>query len=109
MSIISWSKFPSVNITFFLFLFFLTLACLILGILIYFYTKNSRVDEKLKQKISLISNIGLIITIISLILSFLEEILISVGFSKAKTYYPCDDVSYSATTEINVGFFGFFV
>lgn len=107
MSIITWSKFPSVNITFFLFIFFITLACLILGIFIYCYTQNTQIDEKVKAKISLISNIGLIITIICLILSVLEEILISIGFSQVKTAYPCGDVSYSVSTSVYVGA-GFF-
>lgn len=105
LSIIKWSKFPSVNITFFIFIFFLILACLILGILIYFYTQNSRVDDKVKEKISLISKIGIIITIISLILSIIEEIIISVGFSQASSVYPCDDIDVSFSTSVSVGFF----
>ena len=107
MSIITWSKFPSINITVFLFIFFITLACLILGIFIYFYTQNTKLDEKIKRKISLVSNIGQIITIICLIISVLEEIFISLGFSQAKTAYPCDDVSYSVSTSVYVGFLFF--
>jgi len=113
MSIISWGKLPSINITFFIFLFLILVACMVLSIIIVFWKSDEDRQREMKEKIELLSKICLILSIISIILFFLEIIIISVGFSKAKVYYPCfDDVdgnyTYSYSVQVYVGFFFFF-
>ena len=62
----------------------------------------------MKEKIELLSKIGLILSIVSIIVFFLEIIFISVGFSQAKTYYPCSgDGEYELKVKVYVGFFVF--
>jgi hypothetical protein len=113
MSIISWGKLPSINITFFIFLFLILVACIVLSIIIVFWKSDEDKQREMKEKIELFSKICLILSIISIILFFLEIIIISVGFSKAKMYYPCfndgdGNYTYSYSVQVYAGFFFFF-
>lgn len=108
MSIISWSKLPSVNITFFIFLFLILVACMALSIIIVFLKSNEERQREMKEKITLLSKICLILTIISIILFLIEIIIISVSFSSAKNNYPSciyDNETYSVSVQVYVGFF----
>ena len=113
MSIISWGKLPSINITFFIFIFLMLVACMVLSIIIVFWKSDEDKQREMKEKIELLSKICLILSIISIILFFIEIIIISVGFSQAKNHYPCfydDDgnYTYSYSVKVYVGFFFFF-
>lgn len=109
LSIISWGKFSKINITFFLFIFFIVLAGLVLGIIVYIFTDNNKIEKITTNTFSLIMKVGLILTIICLILSIIEEIILSVGFSKAQDEYPCDNVNSttSVSVEVHAGIFIF--
>ena len=112
MSIISWGKLPSINITFFIFLFLILVACIVLSIIIVFWKGDEGRQREWKEKIELFAKICLILSIISIILFLIEIIIISVGFSRAKFYYPCfNDVdgnyTYSYSVQVYAGFFFF--
>lgn len=114
MSIIKWGKLPSINITFFIFLFLILVACIALSIIIIYWKSDEGRQREMKEKIQLLSKICLCLSITSIILYLLEIIILSVGFSKAKFYYPCfydEDgnytYSYSYSVKIYVGFFFF--
>ena len=112
MSIISWGKLPSINITFFIFLFLILVACMVLSIIIVFWKSDEGRQREWKEKIELFAKICLILSIISIILFLIEIIIISVGFSKAKLYYPCfydgvGNYTYSYSVQVYAGFFFF--
>ena len=114
MSIIKWGKLPSINITLFIFLFLILVACIALSIIIIYWKSDEGRQREMKEKIQLLSKICLCLSITSIILYLLEIIILSVGFSKAKFYYPCfydEDgkytYSYSYSVKIYVGFFFF--
>ena len=114
MSIIKWGKLPSINITLFIFLFLILVACIALSIIIIYWKSDEGRQREMKEKIQLLSKICLCLSITSIILYLLEIIILSVGFSKAKFYYPCfyDEYgnytySYSYSVKIYVGFFFF--
>lgn len=99
MSIISWGKLPSINITLFIFIFLSVFACFILGIIIYFFS------EKVQDHIGTLAKIGTIITVICLILSILVEITISIGFAQSFAHY-CNG-KITVESKVYVGFFVF--
>ena len=114
MSIIKWGKLPSINITLFIFLFLILVACIALSIIIIYWKSDEGRQREMKEKIQLLSKICLCLSITSIILYLLEIIILSVGFSKAKFYYPCfydEDgnytYSYSYSVKVYVGFFFF--
>ena len=108
MSIISWGKLPSINLTLFIILLLILVACMIFSCLIIYWKSNTTRQNEMKEKIELLSKIGLILSIVSIIVFFLEIIFISVGFSQAKTYYPCSgDGEYELKVKVYVGFFVF--
>ena len=108
MSIISWGKLPSINLTLFIILLLMLVACMIFSCLIIYWKSNVTRQNEMKDKIELLSKIGLILSIISVVVFLLEIIFISVGFSQAKTYYPCyGDGEYHLEVKVYVGFFVF--
>jgi len=88
MSIMSWGKLPVVNITFFIFLFLILVACMVLTTIIIFWKANEEKQREMQKKIELLSKICMYLSIISIVLFLLEIIIISVGFSNLKKKYP---------------------
>ena len=79
-----------------------------LSIIIVFLKSNEERQREMKEKITLLSKICLILTIISIILFLIEIIIISVSFSSAKNNYPSciyDNETYSVSVQVYVGFF----
>ena len=108
MSIISWSKFPSINLTLFIILFLILVACMIFSIIIIFWKSDEIRQIEWREKIGLFSKICFCLSITSIILIFIEIIFISVAFSKAKIYYPCyGNGHYEVHVKVYVGFFAF--
>ena len=112
MSIISWGRLPAVNLTFFIFLFLILVACMVLSIIIIYWKSDEGRQKEMQEKIQLLARICLILSIISIILFLIEIIIISVGFSQAKFYYPCfydgdGNYTYSYSVKVYVGFFLF--
>ena len=106
ISIINFGKLPKINLTLFLILLFLTLGCLILVIFLYYYTQKLNPGQYEKKKISLITTIGIIFTVISLILCIVEEVFFAVNFSQAQNIYSCND-DVETSTSVNIGFFAY--
>ena len=80
--IVASIKLPKRNLILFLILFFLTIILIILGgILISFVQNKSTATQ---PKIKILTIIGLITTIVFLILTVVEEIIMSVDYSKMK-------------------------
>ena len=104
MCIINWGKFPGINLTLFIIILLIILCCLILGILIYYFTQRTPIEETMKKSINTIAIIGFIISIICLVLCVIEEILLSLSFSKAHEIYPCDKTNDSKM-QGSIGFF----
>ena len=103
LSIISWGKFPAINLTLFIIISISITALLILGLLLYCYTyQNSHMNPIINNSVNSIKTAGFTITIICLIFSVLEEIFLSLSFSDAKNAYPCTKKSY-----VKFGFFAF--
>lgn len=77
--------------------------------MVYICTDNNKIEKITTNTFSLIMKVGLILTIICLILSIIEEIILSVGFSKAQDEYPCDNVNSttSVSVEVHAGIFIF--
>ena len=104
MSIISWSRLPAVNLTFFIFLFLILVACMILSIIIVYWKSDEDRQRDMKEKIELLAKICLVLSIITIILFLVEIIIISVGFSNTKKHYPsCFE---NVTTSVSVEFHG---
>lgn len=108
MSIINWGKLPSINLTLFIILLLILVSCMLFSCLIIYWKSNETRQNEMREKIELFSKIGLILSIFSIIIFFLEIIFISIGFSQAKTYYPCGgNGEYSLEVKVYVGFFVF--
>lgn len=109
MSIISWSKFPKINLMLFIFLFLMLVACIIFSIIIMCWKSDEDSLIEWREKIESFSKICYYLSIISIILFFIEIIFISVAFSKAKKYYPCyyGEGQYEVHVKVYVGFFVF--
>ena len=100
MSIMSWGKLPAVNITFFIFLFLILVACMVLTTIIIFWKANEEKQREMQKKIELLSKICLYLSIISIALFLIEIIIISVGFSNLKKKYPS---CYNVSVEVHGG------
>ena len=109
MSIISWGRFSAVNLTFFIFLFLILVACMVLSIIIIYWKSDEGRQKEMQEKIQLLARICLILSIISIILFLIEIIIISVGFSNTKKDYPScfENVTTSASIEVYGGIFIF--
>ena len=97
-------KFPAINLTLFIIISLSIIALLILGFLLYCYTyqNNAQMNPMINNSINSIKIAGLIITIICLVFSVVEEIFLSLSFTDAKNAYPCTKESST-----NFGFFVF--
>ena len=102
--IISWGKFPAINLTLFIIISLSIVALLILGFLLYCYTyqNNVQMNPIINNSVNSIKIAGLIITIICLVFSVVEEIFLTLSFTDAKNAYPCTKESSP-----NFGFFVF--
>ena len=89
MSIINWSKFPSINIMLFIILFLILVACMIFSIIIICWKSDENSQREWREKIVLFSKICFYLSITSIILFFIEIIFLSLAFKGAKKYYPC--------------------
>ena len=85
--IISWSKISYINLIIFVLMLIINVLCLTFITLINIWRKK-KIIQTTKKKIGIIfSTIGFIILIICLVITVIEEFLISYGFSNAD--YPC--------------------
>lgn len=100
ISIINWDKLPKINLTLFMIILSIIATCFILGIIVYCYTQQLKPDDITKRKIYIIYKIGLIITIIGIFLSVMEEIFFSITISQASDHFPCD-----RNSKESIGFF----
>lgn len=80
MILISIAGLPNSNIILYLILFFLTIILTILGGVFICYSK--RQDPELKQRIKRLIDLAIILTLSLLVLTIVEEIIISGDFSK---------------------------
>ena len=94
MCIISQDKFPPINIYLFIIICSFILICFIITIIICCYSQSSGKNNL----INTLAIIGIILTVFTLIVCILEEVILSFAFSKAKTIYPCDG---NYTVEVN--------
>ena len=106
LSIIKWKFFPAANLTFFLFIFFIIVACIILGIILYMYTGENNIEKITKNTLDTILKAALILCLVCLFFCILEEILLSVAFSQIKEKYYCE-VYTEVHAEAYVGVFIF--
>ena len=104
MSIISWGRLSAVNLTFFIFLFLILVACMVLSIIIIYWKSDEGRQKEMQEKIQLLARICLILSIISIILFLIEIIIISVGFSNIKKSYP--SCFGNSTTSVSVKVYG---
>ena len=104
MCIISWDKLPTINISLFIIICSFIFICFIFTIIICYCSSCSIGKNNI---INTLAIIGIILTVFTLIVCILEEIILSLGFSNAKTNYPC---SANYTVEVNAKvYFGFFI
>ena len=84
---------PKINLIFYLILFFLNIICIILVGILICYSRRT-IDTNLQKKIKALCITALIITISILVLTIVEEIIISIDFSKNnKASCVMDDLS----------------
>ena len=87
LMIISWSKISYINLVIFILILLINVLCLVFIALIRIWRIKKTIQTTNKKKGILFSNISLIILIICLAISVIEEFLLSNGLSNAD--YPC--------------------
>ena len=76
-------KLSKTNLVFYLILFFLSIILSILGGILICYIRRN--NDETKQRIKTLTIVALVITILFLVLTIVEEIIISIEFSKIKS------------------------
>ena len=102
LTIISWENFPKINLTLFIIISVIVLACLILSILLFCFTIQIETNVYIKSSINQVKIIGFILTIICLVFCVIEEIFLSVNIAQARDAYPCN-----GGISNDVGFFAY--
>jgi len=87
LMIISWSKISYINLVIFILILLINVLCLVFIALIRIWRIKKTIQTTNKKKGILFSNISIVILIICLVISVIEEFLLSNGLSNAD--YPC--------------------
>ena len=89
---INWKNISTANVVFFILMFLICICCLIFAIFLRLWRAKDLIKTIKKAPGMSLSTVGTTLTIINFILCLIEEIIITISFSKAD--YPCRTYSY---------------
>ena len=92
LAMVKWKNISIANVIFFILMFLICICCLLFSILIRLWRSKDLIKTIKKATGISLSTAGLTLTIINFVLCLIEEIIITIGFSRAD--YPCRTYSY---------------